>query len=428
MKSSLPEAFWHSQLKGKLFPESHSFVPNTTEIFEWELAFMEMARLCPEELIERSAFFSHIAGKPTFHHQLCSVSDASIHEDKSIATQSFFKARQFSTGYATHGLFPYRGKFHPQLVKGLINIIGLKRGDLILDPMAGSGTTGLEARLLGINSIGVDVSPFCTLMAEAKAAAMEIEPRVLHLLIPDKLRLLDFMAQPSSVKDLPVAINKKLQKLGFAHNDSQVNALSKLLLLIYLDAMGYARRRATKTLKELFVQVFARYVATISNFGKVARQLNLQLGTADFLCASALSLPIADASIDAIITSPPYSFAIDYADNDKPQLEFLGHNVAALKERMIGLRGRTKHDKIESYFADMHIAIREISRVLKRGKMCVIVIGSNDIQTGGIRHEAEIKRFAKDAELELRKELIKPIKGIQNTMHEEFILFFQKVA
>jgi len=31
----------------------------------------------------------------------------------------------FSTGYSTHGLFAYRGKFHSQLIKGLLNILGV---------------------------------------------------------------------------------------------------------------------------------------------------------------------------------------------------------------------------------------------------------------------------------------------------------------
>jgi len=74
----------------------------------------------------------------------------------------------------------------------------------------------------------------------------------------------------------------------------------------------------------------------------------------------------------------------------------------------------------------MQLAVSEMRRVLKPGKMCVIVIGSNDIQTGGIRHEIEIKRSANETGFVLRKEMVKPIKGIQNTMHEEFILFFQK--
>src|SRR4051794_25446545 len=109
--------FWTTDLQRNLFPANYSFVPNTTDIFEWELALMETKRLAPSELVERSAFFAKIGDAETVHYQLCSFNDANIHSDKSISTQSFFKARQFSTGYGIHGLFPYRGKFHPQLVK-----------------------------------------------------------------------------------------------------------------------------------------------------------------------------------------------------------------------------------------------------------------------------------------------------------------------
>jgi hypothetical protein len=48
--------------------------------------------------------------------------------------------------------------------------------------------------------------------------------------------------------------------------------------------------------------------------------------------------------------------------------------------------------------------------VLKKNKYCVIIIGSNEIQTGGIRHEVEIKRIAPIYGLTLQSEIIKPIK------------------
>ncbi|MGC8928222.1 MAG: TRM11 family SAM-dependent methyltransferase, partial [Myxococcota bacterium] len=56
--------------------------------------------------------------------------------------------------YLTHWIYPYKGKFHPQMIRALLNIIGLKEGDTVLDPFSGSGTTALEAQLLGINFIG----------------------------------------------------------------------------------------------------------------------------------------------------------------------------------------------------------------------------------------------------------------------------------
>lgn len=43
--------------------------------------------------------------------------------------------------YGPHGAHEYRGKFFPQLVRALLNIAAVKRGDVVLDPMCGSGTT-----------------------------------------------------------------------------------------------------------------------------------------------------------------------------------------------------------------------------------------------------------------------------------------------
>lgn len=422
------DGVWHVDFKNMLFPADHEFVPNITEIFEWELAFMERKRLSPKEMVERSAMFSWIGKQQTNHYRLCLFNDTASHKHKNIVTQAHFKARRFSAGYGVDGLFPYRGKFHPQLAKAILNIMGLKRGDTLLDPMAGCSTACFEASLLGIHSIGVDISPFCTLMSEAKCAAMTIDPSVLVRVVPDKAAFLEFMGQAGSVARLPAYVDEGLRTTGPALDEQEVAHISKLLQLIYLDAMGWVERCKKKTLPDLFPKVFDRYVATVVNFRKAAGTLDLHFGTARFHTASALALPLENASVDGVLTSPPYSFAVDYAKNDNAQLEFLGHNVEELRNTMIGLRGGSKAHRITQYFIDLRTALREMHRVLKPGKMCVVIIGSNDIQTGGIRHEVEVKKAAAGVGFELRKEMVKPIKGMRNSMREEFILFFQKPA
>ena len=58
--------------------------------------------------------------------------------------------------WATHKP-DYRGNFAPQIPRNLI-INYSEEGDLILDPMIGSGTTLIEARLLNRNAIGFDIN------------------------------------------------------------------------------------------------------------------------------------------------------------------------------------------------------------------------------------------------------------------------------
>src|SRR3989338_3316725 len=89
---------------------------------------------------------------------------------------SFDHLREVDTTKHVHRLHPYKGKFIPQLVEYFLdeNINHLKKeiffhkGDTILDPFMGSGTTLVQASELGLNSIGIDVSGFNCLMSSVK--------------------------------------------------------------------------------------------------------------------------------------------------------------------------------------------------------------------------------------------------------------------
>lgn len=58
--------------------------------------------------------------------------------------------------WATHK-GDYRGNWPPQMARALITMY-TEPGELVLDQMCGSGTTCIEARLLGRNCIGVDIN------------------------------------------------------------------------------------------------------------------------------------------------------------------------------------------------------------------------------------------------------------------------------
>ncbi len=397
-----------------LFPNGFELLPSVTEIFELEFAYYESKILSKEELIKRGAYFKSIDGIETIHSKICKETSKALFENRSKTTISYFMNGIYSTGYATHGLFPYRGKFHPQMVKALMNILGIKEGETVLDPMCGSGTLNVEAALIGVNSIGIDKNPFASFMSKVKLESLSLD-----------LELLDEMS-----KNLKEIYNEFLKtkrvKEDSLFSEDEESKIKRLFLLAFLDSMGYARR-ITKSIEQLFPQVLNRYIKQVKSFFKISKELNLKLGEGkvEFGDARDLSM-IKDASVDSVITSPPYSFAIDYAENDRPQLEYLGFDVDKLKSEMIGLNGKSRKEKLQKYFDDMNRVMSEISRTLKIGKYAVIIIGSNDIQTGGIRLENKIKEFGLAHGLTLIRAIKKPIKGIRNTMHEEFVLIFRK--
>lgn len=78
-----------------------------------------------------------------------------------IQEQLIFNFKGAKTNYLTHSLHPYPAKFPPQLPKMILAQFG-KKGQTVLDPFCGSGTTLVEANLHCLNAIGVDVNGLCT--------------------------------------------------------------------------------------------------------------------------------------------------------------------------------------------------------------------------------------------------------------------------
>ena len=84
-----------------------------------------------------------------------------------------------ATNYATHAVHAFAAKFPPQLPRTFIE--GLTSpGDIVLDPMAGSGTALVEAAILGRSAVGADIDPLALKICRAKTTPIDPEDALLY--------------------------------------------------------------------------------------------------------------------------------------------------------------------------------------------------------------------------------------------------------
>jgi DNA modification methylase len=314
--------------------------------------------------------------------------------------------------YLTHWIYPYKGKFHPQMIRALMNIIGLKRGDLVLDPFIGSGTTALEAQLLGINCIGIDISPLCVLQSKVKTESIDVLPQIKEW----ERKIVQIINQSLFSFDKKI-IDETINLIP----DERVRNFYRMAKLVALS--DNARRK--QEFNSAFLKNLKLMISSVSDYAEIKEKLNLELGKIEIKIGDARLLPLEKESVDGIITSPPYSIALDYVANDAHALKDLGYNLSEMREKIIGLRGKGE-SRIELYNEDMKKSLKEMFRVLKPKKYAVIIIGNATYLGQEIKTVEFIIDYAEKIGFKLVKNIDKIIFGLYNVMQKENILIFQK--
>ena len=214
--------------------------------------------------------------------------------------------------WATHNN-KYRGNFAPQLARNVIETYS-EPGEVVLDPMAGGGTTLIEAKLLGRGFIGGDINPNAVKLCEEAVK-------------------FDCRSQESEVRSQEGILRRQGYggQEGQIQNSNEANAKEKTMV---------GQRPTLRKNNDLPTQAWAGHPM---KEGKI-------------VCADARDLSfIRNDSIDLILTHPPYLNIIHYSDG-------LAGDLSALSS-------------VKKFCGEMRIIAGELLRVLKAGRYCAILMG-----------------------------------------------------
>ncbi|HDL60631.1 MAG TPA: hypothetical protein ENH14_04145 [candidate division WOR-3 bacterium] len=348
-----------------------------------------------EKLRKKLAYFKLVKGKYTDYFRI-------IQKNRTRSVNQ----------YLTHWIYPYKGKFHPQMIRALLNIIGLEQGDTVIDPFIGSGTTAVEAQLLGINCVGIDISPLCVLQSKVKVEALYVLQEIMKWKqeITNRMGLTLFNLE-----------NKSLDETIESIPDEKVKDFYKMAKLVAISDEARRGRDFSKA----FLKNLELMISSVKDYVDIKKELNLNLGKMDIKVGDSRKLPVDSESIDGIITSPPYSIALDYVANDAHALKALGYSLPEIREEFIGVRGKGQV-KINLYNEDMKKSLKEMFRVLKPNKYAVIVIGNATYLGKEIKTVEFTIAHAEKIGFKLVRNIDKIIFGLYNVMQKENILIFQK--
>lgn len=340
---------------------------------------------------------------------------------------AFANLTPMSTQYLTHSYHRYPAKFIPQLASALIKEYS-KLGDVVCDPFGGCGTTLVEAKLAGRQSIGFDLNPLATLITRAKIVAIP----------PDKLRsrytLLcgDIEAGLGTQEQTIPSDSLNYDRLLYWFGKTNLEQLILLRDRIWSEANMDIRRfflcglshilkkcsywlgssikpqkdytKVPEPPTEVFRRHASRMVIKNEEYYQVLQRERFLSIKSIVGRADARHLPLRDESVDLIVTSPPYGVSYDYPSIHQLSLYLYGYStlLPSSKALFIGSvsnRGNRYHaclvsnektreivnalapldrklsQAIGDYFTHMRLAYREFYRVLRKGRRACIVLG-----------------------------------------------------
>lgn len=302
-------------------------------------------------------------------------------------------------------LSPYIGKMKSGMAEVLLHLYS-KPGDTVLDPFCGSGVVPFQAVLAERSAWANDLNPYAYVVTRGKLEAprgekeairkAELLLEIIELEAPNT----DLSSVPEWVREFfnPDTLREVLTAFRVLLAEEEYFLTSCLLGILQHQRPGFLSYPASHLVPYLRTKKFPldeypemyEYRELRSRLlAKVKRayhrpKLPPNWDTREFRLwqVNAMKLPIQDETVDVIISSPPYFGALDYARDNRLRLWFLGcGNWRELDKSLTA--------KVKVYVPQISICLKEMLRVLKPNRHCVLVLGDVE-KDGKTRNTPEI--------------------------------------
>jgi DNA modification methylase len=374
----------------------------------------------------------HDAPQSSPNVSVCTQQAPSKRDRLATLLQSELNFHGENGNYASHHFHAFAARFPPQLPRVFARELTAP-GDVVLDPMMGSGTTVVEALLEGRRGVGLDLDPLALRLCQAKTMPLQTDrlQEAAHRVVSQAYALardkaieqhltqrfdirtkafVDYWFRPTTQREL-MALVLAIESV----TDASIRRFLTLTFssIIITKSGGVTRARdlahsrphldRAKVPKNALEQFALRLQKNLNSIAKLAPHNTM----AAPLAGDARSMPFVDDVIDLIVTSPPYANALDYMRAHKFSLVWLGKSVTSLSalraeyigserikgtqcvtlpERPEGImlqvaqRDKHKSQMLRKYFTEMKAVLAEMYRVLRGNAAAIVVVGPSVIR------------------------------------------------
>ncbi len=319
----------------------------------------------------------------------------------------------------THPFHAYPARLHPEVARSLLGALAPSH-TTVLDPFCGSGTVLVEALAAGQRALGRDLSPFAVELAALKTRVTTAEQRRAIVSATNAVAMRAEEVVRMRVK-LPVPPG---EARWFApHTLREVAALTSEIA----RAEGLVRHALRMLLSSVLVKVSAQASdsdarpvrkdtppgTALRLFAYKARELDRCLaalaaavpkGTppVDLAVDDASELAtVPDATVHAIVTSPPYANTYDYVAHHARRYAWLGIDASRMAAGEIGAARwfEVPEAGVVRFRRELSSMCRAFARVMAPGARAAVVIADGAAGEEPVRADKMLREAAEAAGL-----------------------------